>query len=273
MVIINTDHAGNINRLIDIIKATDDLFDDPDSKERMRKVLFAEPDFDIVDDTTPYCYVYVPARFQFTRESIGGRTADFLQTLVEYYITVIVQRKSPEVTQKTIFKLTDKIIAALKANPLAGEPATPANDPKFIRSNIARIERFRPQIGRSVDGARIVLSAQVGTEWQLDLPGGLTLDLISKPLDTEGIAKDEDLTDDGAMVVTRMANPGTWDVEFNSDFSIDSTIKILIDGLEKPVTLRRGTESKNRTAVLVELRKPVAYDNVDKSILSLRLIA
>ena len=273
MTIINVDHASNITRLIDIIKNTEDLFDDPDAKERMRKVLFAEPDFDIIDDTTPYCYVYVPARFQFTNESIGGRTADFLQTLVEYYVTVIVQRKSPEVTQKTIFKLTDKIIAALKANPRAGEPDTPANDQKFIRSNIARIERFRPELGRSVDGARIVLTAQVGTEWQLDLPGGITLDLISKPQDTEGIAKDEDLTDSGKMVVTKIADPGTWDVEFNSNFTLDASIQALIDGLEKAVTLKRGTESKNRTAVLVELRKPVAYDNVDKSILSLRLIA
>ena len=266
-----TDHAGNINRIIAMIEANTDLFDDPNPKERLRKVLFAEPDFDIVDDSTPYCYVFVPSRFQFTRESIGGKTADFLQTLVEYHITLVVQRKTAEITQKTIFKLLDKLVKTFKENPTATDPKD-GTDPKFIRSVILRIEKFKPEKGRSIDGVRIVLQAQVGTEWQLELPGPIILDLISKPLDTEGMVADEDLTGSGKIVLTELFKPGTWDVEFNSNFTLDGQIQNLVNDLKKTVILRRGTESKSRTGVLIELRKPVAYDNVDRSILSLKLV-
>ena len=119
------------------------------------------------------------------------------------------------------------------------------------------------------------MQAQIGSAWQLLLPGPVTLDLIEKPLDTEGIQSDTDLTDDGTISITKIADPGVIDVAYESDLTLDNTIRSLISaiaGAEISVTLRHGTEDRVRTVVLKELRKPVPYDNIEKSILSMNLI-
>jgi len=186
-----------------------------------------------------------------------------------------MQKKGARASFVDLNFLVDLMITTIRANPTLEDPANPGTDPKVKRLNVLEISKWQPQAGGEIEGARIVVQAQIGSAWQLILPGPVTLDLIEKPLDTEGIQSDTDLEDDGTIAITKISDPGVIDVAYESDLTLDNTIRSLISavaGAEISVTLRHGTEDRVKTVVLKELRKPVPYDNIEKSILSMNLI-
>ncbi len=272
---VTVDNEDILNRIQAMIKFDDTFFDNKNKDRRLRKVLIGVGDQDIIDDTTPYCYIQLPTRYLFTTEGIGTEFNTYLQQLVEYHIVIVMQKKGARASFIDLNFLVDKMVNLLRANPKLGLPSAPTTDLKVKRSNILSVSKWNPQQGSELEGARIILQCQIGSAWQLILPGPITLEVIDKPLDTEGIQSDTDLSDDGTISITKMADPGLLDVSFESDLTLDNTIRALINtiaGAEISITLRHGTEDRVRTVVLKELRKPVPYGNIEKSVLSMSLI-
>lgn len=272
---VTVDHEVILKRFKAIIDAEVKFTDNKNKDRRLRKVLVGVGDQDIIDDTTPYCYIQLPTRYQFTQEGIGTQFTAFLQQLVQYNIVIVMQKKGARASFVDLNFLVDLMITTIRANPTLEDPANPGTDAKVKRLNILEVSKWNPQQGGEIEGARIVVQTQVGSAWQLILPGSITLDLIEKPLDTEGIQSDTDLEDDGNIAITKISDSGVLDVAYESDLTLDNTIRSLIStvaGAEISVTLRHGTEDRVKTVVLKELRKPVPYDNIEKSILSMNLI-
>lgn len=268
---MNADHTANIERIIEILKADTSIYSTENPTGKLRKIFFAETDYNLEDDSTPYAYVRISDRYQYTRESVGSEKTDFLQSLVEYQIVVVLQKKDAAATQKQIHKFTDLIIAAIKANPKLKKPSD-SSDPKAIRANVADIRRLESQRGMEKDGAIITIQLQLGSGWQVILPGSLTLDLLSVPEDSSRVLADLNLLDDGNEVITRTYKAGTLSVEFESDFTLDASLEALLDGNEKSVTFKHGDDTKVVTAFLRERRKGVPFDNIDRTILLMDVI-
>jgi len=75
---VTVDHEINLKRFKAIIDATDSFFDNKNNDRRLRKVLVGVGDQDIIDDTTPYCYIQLPSRYQFTQEGVGTQLTAYL---------------------------------------------------------------------------------------------------------------------------------------------------------------------------------------------------
>ena len=116
-------------------------------------------------------------------------------------------------------------------------------------------------------------SGLLGAVQQLILPGPITLDLLSKPLDDYGITADDDLLENGVRVMTPMANTtfGTSLYEYESTAANHTSIKALIDAKAKiAVTLRdNGVDRETFDALLIQTSKPVQYDQIERAILTL----
>ena len=275
MSVILIDDVVVIDRLIEILKNDTDVFDKGDPQSKLRKILFSETDGGKLDDSTPFAWIAPSSRYRFTRESIGSSNIEFHQGLGEYVIGVVAQRRAAEETMQELLKFVRLIIEALRKNPKLGKPSDITTDQQAKRINILRTERFFPQQGKALDGMRIILVVQVGVEWQLEIPSSsLTLDMISKPLDEDNVNEDLDLEDDGTVSLTKVSDLGNLDIEFESDTATDTTLKNLITGdLEHTANLKRGgTTVKTMTVKFLSKRKPVPYDNIEKTILSMQLI-
>jgi hypothetical protein len=219
MSLLVVDHTAIINRIIDILKADKEIYNQLAPKGKLRKILFSESEEDHIDDATPYAFVQVAPRFQFTREPIGSMRNDFSQAMTEFYINIVAQKKDVATTHKELFKFADLVTRALSANKKLGTPGAITTDEKASRSVILRIERRNPQGGKSLDGLRITLGAIIAFEWEINFPnlGNLTIPLLTKPVDTIGVQSDTDLCDDGSIVETKIADPGLIEVEFEED--------------------------------------------------------
>jgi len=275
MSVVLIDDVVVIDRIIEILQNDTSVFDKGDPQGKLRKVLFSESDGGKLDDSTPYAWIAPSSRYRTTRESIGSGNVEFHQGIGEYVIGVVAQRRAAEETMQELLKFVRLIIEALRKNPKLGKPSDITTDQQAKRINILRTERFFPQQGKALDGMRIILVVQVGVEWQLDITGSsLVLDLISKPLDEDNINVDTDLEDDGLISLTKVSDPGSLDVEFESDAATDATLKALISSdLEKTAILKRGGVTvKTMTVKFLGTRKPVPYDNIEKTILSMQLI-
>jgi hypothetical protein len=272
------DHTPIIERIIAILQADKTIYNKLAPKGKLRKILFAEPDQDHLDDSTPYCYVNVPARFQFTREPIGTMRNDFSMAMTEYQITVVAQKKDVGSTHKELFAFLDKIVRALKANTKLGTPGAITTDEKASRSEVLRIERKFPQGGKSLDGFRITLGVIIGYEWEVNFPtlgGGLTIPLLSKPVDTIGVQSDTDICDDGELIETKIADPGLLEVEFEEAKAVRSTLETQIDlGTTVAVNVNRnGALDFTRTVFLKEIRNPTQFDTIERRVLSMKIIS
>jgi len=275
MSLLVVDHGKIMQRVLDILQNTDSLCENDDKTKVLRKFKRAESDYGITDDVMPYVFIRAPPRLAFTRESLGSGEAQYNQQFADYQLTVMVQHKSVEFVQDSLFFFSDEIVRAIKANPTLKDPVTDT-DPLVKRTLIKDITRFKPKEGTEQDGLTFHLQVQIGVLWTLTFPnsGPLVLDGISKPLETVGNVSDTDLEDDGTIAESKISDPGLLDFEFESNDANDITLKALIgSGDEIPATLVTPTGTRAMTVYLREIRKPTQQDIIEKSVLSMKIIA
>lgn len=260
------DHEKIINRIIDLLKADKNIYDPTNPSGKFRKIFFAETDYDLQDDTTPYCYVQIADQYQKTKSIIGTEKTDFFQSFATYNIVTVVQKQNTASAQKQMHALTSGVMDVLKANPKLKK--TDGTDPLAVRMLLSDIRLLFPR-GREKQASILTIEIQIGSGWQLVLPNASTLELISVPNDITNLDSDVNLLDDGSETYTRKAIHGSLAVEYESDFSTDSVIDSLIDGNEKTVTLKKGTFTKNLTVVFSERRKTVSFDTIDRTVLTM----
>lgn len=273
MSLLVVDHGKIMQRILDILKNNEVLTQDDDKNKVLRKFKIQESDYDITDDVTPYCYISIPSRFASTRDIVGTSQAQRNQQIVEYKLTVMVQAKSVEYVQSSLFFFTDEIVRTLQANPTLKEPVA-LNDPLVKKLLVKDISRVNKKPGTEQDGMTLTLQLQIGFLWSLTLPGPLTLEGESKPLETVGNMTELDLLDDGSEMETKMYFTGLLDFEFESTDALDTSVKSLISaGTDISATLTAPTGTRVMTVFLKEFRKATPYDAFEKSILSMRIIA
>jgi len=269
------DHGAIMQRILDILQNDSELTENDDKTKVLRKFKRAESDYGITDDVMPFVFIRAPPRLAFTRESLGSAEAQYNQQYADYQLTVMVQHKSVEFVQDSLYFFSDEIVRALKSNPTLLHP-TANDDPLVKRLLIKDINRFKPKPGTEQDGLTFHIQVQIGVLWTLTFPnsGPLVLDGISKPLETVGNVSDTDLEDDGTIAESKISDPGLLDFEFESNDANDITIKALIgNGDEIPATLVTPTGSRAMTVYLREIRKPTSTDIIEKSVLSMKIIA
>lgn len=270
------DHIVVIERIIEVLKDNDKIFEQASPIGKLRKILFAESDDGIQDDSTPYAWVATNTVFQLTLDSIGSALKDYFQTQAEYIIAIIAQKKAGTESQKELYKFVDLITKALKNNPKLEDPKAPGTDNKTFRLNIRTVERFNPGKGLGLDAVRIICRYQIGLAWQLELvTQGITLDLISKPLDTTENISDTDLEDDGTISETLITDLGLLDVETQLEPADRAVIDGLISGgLEHTVRLKKGgVVTLTKTVFFKQIREPTPIDNIERSIVAMKVIA
>lgn len=181
---VTTDHVAIADRIIEMINANETLINNEDINKKLRKVFFTEPDYEIEDENTPYCYIAIPNRYQFTQEEMTEST-EFNQAVIELTATVIVQRKDAETTQRSLYGIADEILKTIRANPTLFKPGT-TTDPKAVRSNILNIGR-PPNIprGSELAGSILLIQLQIGTQFSLTVPGLADMPLLEKPIERE----------------------------------------------------------------------------------------
>lgn len=117
-------------------------------------------------------------------------------------------------------------------------------------------------------------SGRLGANQTLELPGSISLPLLSKPVDDYGITFGEAAADDGKRKVSPMWNTtnGLMLFEYESTSSLDSSIETLIDAKAKiSVSLKDGAVTRETfDALLIQTSKPAQYDEIERSILTLQ---
>lgn len=268
------DHTAIIERIIEIFKNNKTIYDSDNPKDKLRKIIFAESENGHKDDSTPYAWVTIPDRFQFTKEQYGTNQTDFSQNQVEYHIVIISQKRAITQTLQELFYFADLLVRELKANPKLTKPSD-GTDPKVIRTNVISVNRYEPKLGQNLSALRIILGAQVGVTWQLSIPSAsLTLDLISKPDDTFNVQDNFDREDDGQIENTPFDNPGKLDVEVEVNDADLDTLENLVDGFGKytVLILKNGVSVKTRSVTFNSIRKPVPFDNIERAVVSMTVI-
>jgi hypothetical protein len=269
MSFLTVDHAANIDRIIAILKAGSLIFDGLPATALIRKIFFAETNYDLRDDTTPYIYVQISTDYQYTAEPYGTQLADFDQTQVAYNVVIVTQRKDTEQAQRELFKWTNLVVQQLKAFPRLDNPSAPGTDKKAVRTNIVSIRRLESQQGKEKDGSVISLKCQIGSAWQIKFSDGTIVDLISKPIERKDKSRDFDLFDDASFTITTKDNPGSLSVEYESTPTVDSAINTLTDGNEKTILLLHEGITRTLVGVLISTNKPIPFDNRERTVLTI----
>ena len=96
---------------------------------------------------------------------------------------LFVKNGKPQKAEELLYGFINSIVARLKANPRLREPVG-LTDPKCIRSFV-NIDPDRDTIGKEIQGATVILTCQIGSEFTLDIAGFSGIPLLSKPIERE----------------------------------------------------------------------------------------
>lgn len=269
MVDIVIDHKANIDEIIRLITTEDKtLFDSATpSKQKLRKVFFAETNYDMEDDTTPYCYVEIADEFESTPEPFGSEFTGLNQSVASYKVTVVDSQGTGTAASLAVaLELLEKVRVILVANPtLTG---------LITRMNISKATRKQKEKGSEKNGMFFTIGVVIGQEFSIDFPAPLgTLNMISWPLDTVEETTDEDNLDSGLRVVTPKNDKDRIDVEVEVNFARSAQIKTILKAKDEiTVTLHNGDDTEVHTVLLVSFMKPVPFDQFQRAVIGMEII-
>lgn len=179
------DYAGDINRIIEILKADDIIFDKDNPDGKLREIYFGEDSYEKHDQAMPYALVTTTNSPFLTNDQFGiGDGSSDPQITVQYSVKVFTQNGRPQKSEELLYGFVNKIVTRLKANPRLKEPAG-LTDPKCIRSLILQIAPNTEQRGKEIQGAEIIIQCQIGSHFTIDIAGFTGIPLISKPTENE----------------------------------------------------------------------------------------
>lgn len=114
----------------------------------------------------------------------------------------------------------------------------------------------------------------LGSKIQLGLPGPISIQLLSEPSMTQGYRYDEDHDDIGSRVLTWTVPLGEGLFEYATTSTLDTSIKSLIDAKVKHAcSITKNGTLTNFNAYLTETRKTAPYDNIERTVLVLQIVA
>ena len=167
------DYGDTIQRILDLLK------DNPEFREQISEFRFGELPEQHVANSYPCCYVTTSIKPEVSRKSFGpaktfGKKPN--QDIdTEFWIILVVQKATPELTQKLLYKLRQKIYDIFEANTqlrrqrslldsfdTGEEDEDPDEriDPKCQDLELNTIGRFTKQRGKVMDGITIIVKTK-----------------------------------------------------------------------------------------------------------------
>ena len=269
MVVI--DDNKNIQRIIDVIKASTSVFDDGETVGLLREVNFGDPDNNIKNSIKQKPAVYVTTR-NSTQQSTyphGVETnTSITSKTVEYEVVLLaVSKESTERSQKQLYTLLTNLRSTLETDPQFSDPENPGTDEIFTRSIINEIPWDTKTKGQLITSITLILIATIGQTSIINIPGFGDLSLLSDSGD-EGRNSTGIHNDDGDTKISKGANVGTRFFEYEYDTTTYETIENLIFAEDElALTLKYAGGDRTYNAKLVFQRDSKRFDGIRTVIL------
>ena len=194
-----------------------------------------------------------------------------IQTTAIFALELTVAEPTPEDTKARLLDLVNTVIDILHGNPRFAK--ADGTDPLCIRSIITSVDEDGQYRGKVKQVATIKLKCQVGSQWILKLPGDISLNLISKPLESPGLNLDKDLLDDATVMYSALERSGELHAEYTSGPEVQDAIRdLMFAKKEIPVTLQFQNYSRNYTVVIKDNVATARFDELERLVLSMLLI-
>ena len=261
------DHNAIMDEFVTLVKADKTLFDQAKpSKKLFRKVFKGGTDYDMDDDTMPYCYIQIADEFESTPEQFGTEFSGINMSTASYNVVVVDFKKDTRVAQEQLLVLLEGVRKVLVANPTLNG--------KITRMNISKARQKTNKKNAEKLAYTFVLGVTIGAEFNAVFPAPIgTVNLLSWPLDSIEQTHDDDALDDGITAVSPKNDIDRIDIEIEFNLTRRSQFKQIIrDADEISVTLNNGSDSLPLTVLPVSISKPVPFDQYQRAVVGLRII-
>jgi len=139
-------------------------------------------------------------------------------------------------------------------------------DLKCIRSAILSVDNSPDSRGKENQGFVITLQCQIGSEFQVRVPGPLTLDLLSIPNSPEGFNFDENFTEDQKRCVDSTTKKGTFLFEYENN-STNETVLLALLGTSGNITITKRGIGRVVKVEFVDTNPTPRFDELERAIL------
>lgn len=272
---VEVDHAKNIQRIIDVIKADTTVFDNGSTVGLLREVNFGDPNNNDKKSIKQKPAVYVTTRdsIQSTRYSFGTQFPNNQnQITVEYEIVLLaVSKERTEKSQKQLYSLMTNLENLLDNDPTFLDP-TEQDDPIFTRSIVNQVPWDRQTKGQLITSISYILSATIGTNFSIDFPSIGNVILLSKPNAPEGIIFSENRQQsDPNRVITPNGDFGAIFAEYESTSALDESFRDKF-GTQETITINTGGTSRDVKVVYIEINPTAQFDEIERTILHMEVV-
>lgn len=270
---VEVNHNKNIQRIVDVIKSDSNLFDDGQTKGKLRSVEFGDPpNVEKKHFAMPYAYVTTRDTIQVTSYPFGISTADNIsQVSVQYEIAVVAHKRDNTVnSQKQLYEITKNLRNLIESNPTFLHP-TDANDPIFSRSVLNEVPWDRDTKGQLVTIIKFVLLATIGESSSMDIPGIGEIPLLSIPTNEEGEEWDADRIQDGTRVITGKGDFGNIYLQYESNPALDTQIRAKFD-TEETITITTNGIDRSVNVYYADRNLTSPFDGISRAVLHLEIV-
>ena len=276
MVVV--DHTKNIQRIVDVILADDNLYDNGKTVGKLRDVVFGDPENNdkMSAPQLPYLFVTTRNSLQTTRRNYGPALPENSRQLGTEYELVIVASSNAKsvIAQKQMYDIIKNLHAMTQADPLFLKPVT-NDDPVFSRSVIADVPYEESTRGKLLIQVSVILLATIGNSYTLDIGGFTNIPLISKPVERE-IQITEDIFNTARQ---RKSTPPISETHsFFAELEYDDTIieSLRVKKRERaviPATLKRPDNTTTFSKVrITEITNGSPFDQIETFIIRCEVI-
>lgn len=267
MVVV--DHNKNIQRIIDVIKDDTTLFDSGSTEGKLIDVIFGNPNTDnkMAISEKPAVYVTTKPNTQLTRYPFGvNNSGNVNQTTVQYEVVLLAEsREDTEQSQKQLYSLMTNLRNLFDNNPKFTIPPSqpnPGTDPIFSRSIINEVPWDTATRGQLVTSVTYIITATIGVELTITIPGFGELDIISDSGD-DGRNNIGVKNDEGYTKRSKGEFAGTRYFEYEYDTTTFDSLEAIIDaGDPLDLTLKYPSGDKTYPSKLEYQRHSKRFDGI-----------
>jgi len=164
---MTVDHNKNKNRIVDILKAADSVFDEGETIGKLREIFVGqrEPSVESGSNSPPFAYVINgnPILTKKPKGIVQDNKQSYFENTVRYLVNFVSKTKQrPEESEKQLDQIELAISTAIEDNFQLLDPVN-NDDPICIRSFIERVDSllFTAKKGKLDQGRSITLNLTI----------------------------------------------------------------------------------------------------------------
>ncbi len=257
-MVIN-DHAKNIQRIVDKLKADSSVYDEGATKGKVRNILFGDPENNkkLPQSLKPYIYVTTRNSLQTTNRDVGVVNPIDSST-TEYEIVIVADSRSKsEVAQKQLYEILKNVRANLESDPTFKHPDT-NDDPIFVRSVITDVPLDPETRGKLTTSLSIILLATIGADHTLTVSGFTAIPIRS--VQERGVEITEDIYNTARVRKNTAPISETHSLFVEIEYDESQFNQFWTDKGNRakiPVTLNRPSGTSNYTGKITDISNPI----------------